>query len=497
MAATRTIKARVEIDGNQKYKQALNDLNNGNKSLAASMKSLQSEFKGNADSADFLASKLGVNIPKGAKDALNWMSKLSSGTASAMGGAVIAVTALIKAVKELHDTTVEAAKSADEILTQSMVTGLSTQTTQQLKYAEELIDVSASTITGSLTKLTNNMQSARDGNKALAESFQNLGVSIVNEADGSLRSAEDVFYDIIDALGEVGNATERDAIAMDLFGKSAQELNPLIIQGTEVLRGYMEAANENYVLTDDELKQLAEVDDAIQQQTLTWDGLKNQIAVQFAPASKETIETFTKLVETAGRTLIDSGIVEALAAIIKSLMSILQTVGDLMGDIPGLGQGLEQVKNAFYGVAVVVATLADALRVVVGLLEMTNPFTFKSGWGNVKQGLGWDDDNWSNLQELKYSDTSGNYYDPTTGLYTGNYGYNAGGNDNWRGGLTWVGETGPELLALPGGSQILNAQDSAGFGGDVYNFTVDVRQLEDLEGLIRWAKGQRVRERMR
>lgn len=34
-------------------------------------------------------------------------------------------------------------------------------------------------------------------------------------------------------------------------------------------------------------------------------------------------------------------------------------------------------------------------------------------------------------------------------------GNNAGGTDDWRGGLTWVGEKGPELLNLPGGSQII------------------------------------------
>lgn len=32
---------------------------------------------------------------------------------------------------------------------------------------------------------------------------------------------------------------------------------------------------------------------------------------------------------------------------------------------------------------------------------------------------------------------------------------NAGGTDNFRGGLTWVGEEGPEILNLPGGSQII------------------------------------------
>lgn len=37
----------------------------------------------------------------------------------------------------------------------------------------------------------------------------------------------------------------------------------------------------------------------------------------------------------------------------------------------------------------------------------------------------------------------------------GSIGRNAGGTDHWRGGATWVGENGPEILNLPRGSQII------------------------------------------
>ena len=41
------------------------------------------------------------------------------------------------------------------------------------------------------------------------------------------------------------------------------------------------------------------------------------------------------------------------------------------------------------------------------------------------------------------------------------FGFNANGTDNWQGGLTMVGERGPELANLPTGTQIFNAQKSA------------------------------------
>ncbi len=41
-----------------------------------------------------------------------------------------------------------------------------------------------------------------------------------------------------------------------------------------------------------------------------------------------------------------------------------------------------------------------------------------------------------------------------------NIGSNANGTQSWRGGLTWVGEQGPELINLPRGTQILSNRDS-------------------------------------
>jgi hypothetical protein len=65
-----------------------------------------------------------------------------------------------------------------------------------------------------------------------------------------------------------------------------------------------------------------------------------------------------------------------------------------------------------------------------------------------------------------------------------NIGANASGTDNWRGGLTLVGEAGPELMMLPGGTQIApnnllrnawkQSSATAGGGAPVYNFSTTV-----------------------
>lgn len=74
-----------------------------------------------------------------------------------------------------------------------------------------------------------------------------------------------MYWEAIDALGKIPNETERDAIAFQLFGKSAQELNPLINQGSAGMAELTdEAKRMSAVLSDETLEQLGKFDDSIQ-----------------------------------------------------------------------------------------------------------------------------------------------------------------------------------------------------------------------------------------
>ena len=207
------------------------------------------------DAVDQVADKLGIHLPENAKEALNGFEGLSAGTVAGMAAAAGAVAGVIKITQELHEITLEAAADVDALLTQSVISGVSTDTLQAWTYAQELIDVSVETMTSSLTALTNSIYDASQGNDKLAETFKSLGVSIQDTATGQLRPAEDVFYDVIDALGAMDDQTRRDAVAMDLMGKSAQELNPLIASGSKALKGFEDAARDcGYVLDEYQIK---------------------------------------------------------------------------------------------------------------------------------------------------------------------------------------------------------------------------------------------------
>ncbi len=468
--ATRTVRARVVVDGEDKYKQAMDGLSKSNQSMKTSAGDLGTQV-------EQLSSKLGITLPKGATDALKGMQGFSAGSVAALGAIAGGVAAAIKAVKELNDMTLEAASKADDLLTKSLQTGVSTDMLQQWEYASQLIDVSVETMTGSMSKLTKTMYDAQSGSDTAAAAFEVLGVNITN-ADGSLRSANEVMFDALASLAEVGNATERDAIAMEVFGKSAQELNPLILNLDEAQRLYNEAMQEGYVLNESQLQLLGEVDDAHQKYTQTLEKNRDMIALQWAPTTKQAYEQLTDLTNKAGQALINSGLIENFGQLVSAIINLLDAGTNLFSSMPSWLNPLKNLSVQLQGVAAVAATVADALNLISGLA----PWNW--GSGKATTALGWNigKGQMSNLQKLHYS--SGDYVS-----------YNAAGTDNWRGGLTWVGEAGPELVALPRGSQIYSAQDSRNMGGgNTYNITV--ANIEELNELLQWFDGLQIRGRM-
>lgn len=339
----------------------------GAKGVFANLKESFAHGKGEAvglgDAIGGAADKLGIQLPEGASKALNSLNGISAGTAAVAGGFAAVAAAIVKTEKALIDMTKEAAEGAKEIETFASITGQSEQQVQQMQYASEKLGVSYDRVRDSLKEITNKMQEAENGSADTAAAFDKLKVSLRGQ-NGELRDAQDVFLDVIDALGNVENQSERDAIAMDLMSESAQELNPMIEAGRETIQQYAQAASDmGLVLEEDELKALTDVQSAFydleQQQKAT----KNQLAAEFAPYLTSFYSDMSEATRTFGQTLEDSGIVSAFG-------SLLEFVGELIDPTSVLGQTtLPILEGSLEGVALVLATVVDSLRAIVGLLD--------------------------------------------------------------------------------------------------------------------------------
>lgn len=299
--------------------------------------------------------------------------------------------ALASAAKEfasaMVDTVKDSAAYADNILTLSTNTGLSTETLQEFQYMAELTDTSVDTITGSLTKLTRNMDSARGGTGAAAEAFKALGVDIT-DSNGELRSNEAVFMELIDALGRIPNATERDAMAMSIFGKSAQDLNSLIKVGSDGIAAYAREAREvGYVLDGETLDSLGAADDAFQRLDLMVESAKNNLGAALAPAitevAGEMLTTFTPAIQDVmgglaelfsgdsdkGIGMITEGVGAVVDAIAGKMPAFIELGGSMLTAIlQAISANLPQLLEG--GGAMVGELIAGLIRMVPALISM-------------------------------------------------------------------------------------------------------------------------------
>lgn len=471
----------------------------GAKGVFANLKESFADGKGEAvglgDAIGGAADKLGINLPEGASKALNSLNGINAGTAAAVGGFAAVAAAIVKAEKKLMDITKESASAAKEIKTLASVTGQSAEEVQELQYAGDMIGVSYDRIRDSLKEVTNKMQEAKDGSGDAAAAFNSLGVNIYN-ADGSLRDANDVFNDTIDALGNIQNRTERDALAMDIMSESAQELNPLIEQGSQALKGYAAEAHEmGYVLDNEAIAALTATDTAQQKLLKTQEAVTKQISAEYAPYMTEALTDTADFIKKIGKAFVDSGVVDKFGSILTSATQILEPLGDLtVAVLPALDAALKPI-------ATTMALIADTTNLLVGLLTL-NGDKIRTALGlNISSGQ------LSNMQQLQYKGalSSGMSYVSGTG-YTGTGGYmgadgkwhqNAAGTDNFIGGVTWVGENGPEPVWLPQGSRIGTNQEGRSLsGGDTYNFIVQANEIREIDDFIRRMKNQRRVARM-
>lgn len=464
--------------------KSLDEVSDSTGSAAGGMTSL-------GDVLDTVADKLGIKLPDGISKFTGGLGKIPASTAAAAAGIAAVVAIVIKLEKKLMDVTKETAAAAKELEALSLQTSVSTTDLQAFQYAEDFIGVSSDQLADSLKDLTTKMSDAANGNEETAAKFDQLGVSIY-DAQGNLRSSYDVFLDVIDGLGEMSNQAERDALAMGLINESAQQLNPLIEQGSGSLKKYAaEAENVGYILSNDQMKALTAVDEAQNRLLKSQEAVSKQISAEYAPYMSDALNETRELIEKVGTALVDSGAVDAFGSILDSAVSLLEPLGDLTADIlPPLGTLLQ-------GIAGTLAWAADTINLIVGLLTLNGD--------RISTALGLNPNKASNIQKALYGadyktesyyDSTGNYYDPTTGQWTGNYFHNAGGNDNFPGGRTRVGENGPETVYLPQGTVIANAQETRADGGydapvNVYIEARTIQEFNDIIEIVRDA--QRVR----
>ena len=264
-----------------------------------------------------------------------WMDKLK-GSIGVIGPALAGAFA----VRQIGQAVSAFTELSSQLTDLSKKTGIGVEGLQKLKFAAEQNGVSLEAVTKGVTMLGDRLVS---GDKSAVSALQTLGLSF-----DQLRTMapDQMFTEVARAVGQVENPMERAKLAMDLFGRSGQELLPILSQDFVDLT--RKAEDLGLVLSEDVVQAGDELGDA-------WDVLKAQgmaliaqVLKPFIPLVLQLMHAFMKLAQTVGPLVsgLFKGIQQAFLSVAIAIDSFLLRLVEAGQRIPLLGKHLGFLSGA-------------------------------------------------------------------------------------------------------------------------------------------------------
>ena len=262
-------------------------------------------------------------------------AKKAAGTVAKVGVAAFAAvgTAAVGAGVKLVKETANVASYGDNIDKMSQKMGISAKAYQEWDAVMQHSGTSIDALKPSMKTMANQAQQG-------AEEFQKLGIS---QEEVKNLSQEDLFGRVIEGLQNMGEGTERTAIASKLLGRGATELGALLNTSAEDTQKMKDRVNElGGVMSDEAVKAAAKYQDQLQDMNTAIDGLKRNLLTGMMPAITTVMSGITNLASgktDLGLSEISKGVEEVTKQISKITPVIVKA---LVNVLPQLGKALVQ-----------------------------------------------------------------------------------------------------------------------------------------------------------
>ena len=318
------------------------------------------------------------NLDKNSEEAGEGLDKLAKRITT---GVAVAITALGAAAvatgKKLWDMANETAKAGDEIDKQSQKLGVSAENYQKLSYAMERCGADVEDFRKGATNISKTLAEVQGGADEAETAIGQLGVSL-KKTDGTMRSTEDVLLDTIAALADMDDETERNAAANKIFGKSYQELAPLLNSGADGIRDLMDEAEQyGMVMSDEAVKASAAFEDSLTKLKGTLGGIKNNLGAALLTPLTTLVDGFSDLaagVDGSEQKISDgiNGIVETITKIVPKATEAITKLALELAKPENvemlLEAGITMVGAIIDGVVKALPQLIDTALTAVGTL---------------------------------------------------------------------------------------------------------------------------------
>ena len=336
-------------------------------------------------------SNVALNVIAGTSKEVAEKTKALSAAAAGVAGAMLG-------------NAVNAAAAADDLNALSQQTGFTVEQLQKMKYAADVVDVSVEDMTGSIQKMT---KTASGTGKA----FEKLGVAVKNE-NGEMRDATDIWYDTLDALGKIDNETERDALSMEIFGKSAMSLAGIIDDGGQSMKELgQEAEDLGLILSQEMVDDANEMQDAIDKlkgrTTQAFLKMGSALATSLVPMMEKLLKSVTKVLEWFSSL---SGTTQTVILAILGLVAAISPLASLISNITEIVGGLSKAFTFFTSpVGITIAAIAALIAIGVALYKNWDTIKAKLSAFKAKWQQDWQQiknffvDIWENMKNKLYN----------------------------------------------------------------------------------------------
>jgi len=266
------------------------------------------DYKKGINSAEKSGKSFGQSLTSGLKVAGKAMAALYTGT--------VAVAAAIAKV------TLNSAKYGDEIAKESQKLNMSTAGYQKWSTMLEMAGTSIDVMSMGMKTFTGILDEASKGNATALLTLQRLGLGYEDFAG---LSVEDSLKKVVEQFQKMEQGAEKTQLAVDLFGRSGQELLPLLNQEVgsidELFKSYEELG---LIISDDVLRASEDLDDQLSLLKKSFKVAAVNIGTVFMPAISKVVAGLLDLARGsagAGETL-KTGIINAINAVIDYLPKI-------------------------------------------------------------------------------------------------------------------------------------------------------------------------------
>ena len=278
--------------------------------------------------------------------------------------------------RQLKDAVISTSEYGSEINDTTEKVGISAEEYQKWNYAAKLCGVESDKLTNLMGKQQKTFADAKDGSKTAAEAYQRLGIDI-----SKLTSSGGAFNAVMKKLASMDDATERNALANDIFGKSYADLNPLLAEGADGMEDLRKKAVKlGIVMSDEAVKAADDFGDSLDTLKAAFGGLKNNLSAVFLPGITEIMNGMTQVMTgdvDEGVAAIEKGITDfgtqieqmgpyakqALDLVVKVISDNLPSVVSCAGQVivslvNGLAQEMpELIPTAVSAITIIVQTL--------------------------------------------------------------------------------------------------------------------------------------------